>query len=122
MAVTLTDLAQLLTELDGGRLEFKEAKTTFRVEKLVAYCAALTNKGGGKVLPGVTDTRPRMLVGSTVILGPAVPSPESWPRRTPQNQPFPGGSPSRQISYLVGTPKNRISKHENVLDWGPPIQ
>ena len=70
MAVTLSDLEQLLAEPEGERLEFKEAKTNFHFEKLVEYCAALANEGGGKVLLGVTDARPRTVVGSTAFSEP----------------------------------------------------
>lgn len=45
-------------------LEFKEAKTSFDAEKLVKYCAALANEGGGHLVLGVTDKRPRRVVGS----------------------------------------------------------
>ncbi len=70
VAVTLSDLEQLLTEPEGERLEFKEAKANFHFEKLVEYCAALANEGGGKVLLGVTDARPRTVVGSTAFSEP----------------------------------------------------
>lgn len=70
MAVTLSDLEQLLTEPEGERLEFKEAKTNFHFDKLVEYCAALANEGGGKVPLGVTDARPRTVAGSTAFSGP----------------------------------------------------
>ncbi|MFN9455757.1 MAG: ATP-binding protein [Acidobacteriota bacterium] len=70
MAVTLSDLEQLLTEPEGERLEFKEAKTNFHFDKLVEYCAALANEGGGKILLGVTDARPRTVVSSTAFSEP----------------------------------------------------
>jgi ATP-dependent DNA helicase RecG len=70
VAVTLSDLKQLLTEPEGERLEFKEAKTNFHFDKLVEYCAALANEGGGKILLGVTDARPRTVVSSTAFSEP----------------------------------------------------
>ncbi len=48
-------------------LEFKEAKSTFAFDKLVDYCVALANEGGGYFLLGVSDTRPRRVVGSTAF-------------------------------------------------------
>ena len=49
---------------EGERLEFKEAKTQFDFEKLVKYCVALANEGGGRMILGVTDKPPRTVVGS----------------------------------------------------------
>ena len=44
---------------EDEHLEFKEAKTRYDFEKLVKYCAALANEGGGTVVLGVSDLRPR---------------------------------------------------------------
>ncbi len=49
---------------ESERLEFKEAKRTFDRVKLIEYCAALANEGGGKLIFGVTDRRPRLVVGT----------------------------------------------------------
>ena len=49
---------------EDERLEFKEAKTQFHFEKLVKYCVALANEGGGRMILGVTDKQPRTVVGS----------------------------------------------------------
>lgn len=46
------------------RLEFKEAKQTFTTEKLYKYCVAIANEGGGHLVLGVTDQKPRRVVGS----------------------------------------------------------
>ena len=43
------------------RLEFKEAKKQFDTHKLVEYCVALANEGGGVLLLGVADKPPRRL-------------------------------------------------------------
>ncbi|NJL72173.1 MAG: ATP-binding protein [Candidatus Competibacteraceae bacterium] len=40
-------------------LEFKEANHRFDFEKLVHYCVAFANEGGGKIVLGVTDKPPR---------------------------------------------------------------
>ncbi|NOX25435.1 MAG: ATP-binding protein, partial [Deltaproteobacteria bacterium] len=55
---------------EGEKLEFKEAKSTYVFEKLVQYCAALANEGGGKILLGITDKRPRTVVGSQAFKQP----------------------------------------------------
>jgi ATP-dependent DNA helicase RecG len=55
---------------EGTRLEFKEAKGTFQFDQLVKYCVALANEGGGKLLLGVTNTRPRRVVGTKAFAEP----------------------------------------------------
>jgi len=52
-------------------LEFKEAKSNFHFEKMVDYCVALANEGGGHIVFGVTDKLPRQIVGTTVFDPPA---------------------------------------------------
>lgn len=46
------------------RLEFKEAKQYFDQEKLYKYCVAIANEGGGHLVLGVSDQKPRKVVGS----------------------------------------------------------
>lgn len=61
------DLAQIDAWLDARKdehLEFKEAKNRYDFERLVKYCAALANEGGGTFVLGITDQRPRRVVGS----------------------------------------------------------
>ena len=60
----IENLEDLLASKEGENLEFKEAKTKYDFEKLVKYCVALANEGGGKIVFGVTDKRPRTVVGS----------------------------------------------------------
>jgi len=59
-----------LTEPEGVHLEFKEAKHNFHFDKLVEYCVALANEGGGKVILGVTDRRPRRIVATAAFAEP----------------------------------------------------
>ncbi|MCW5635540.1 MAG: putative DNA binding domain-containing protein [Rubrivivax sp.] len=54
----------LLARSESEHVEFKEAKSNFHFEKLVDYCVALANEGGGRIVFGVTDKRPRSVVGS----------------------------------------------------------
>lgn len=64
---SMTTIEQFNAWLDapeGNHLEFKEAKNRFDFEELVKYCAALSNEGGGKIILGVTDRKPRHIVGS----------------------------------------------------------
>lgn len=64
MSDLLQVLAGLLDTKEDEHLEFKEAKGGFHFDKLVKYCAALANEGGGSIVLGVTDKRPRRVIGS----------------------------------------------------------
>ncbi|PHQ33149.1 ATP-binding protein [Rhodopirellula bahusiensis] len=55
---------------EGENLEFKSARSNFHFEELTKYCVALANEGGGKIILGVTDERPRQIVGSKAFLQP----------------------------------------------------
>jgi ATP-dependent DNA helicase RecG len=70
MATTREQLLEWLSEPEGTNLEFKEAKQSYHFETLVKYCVALANEGGGKVIRGVTDRRPRRIVGTTAFAEP----------------------------------------------------
>ena len=65
MPVTPTQLQEWIeASSEDEHLEFKEAKNNFHFEKLVKYCAAIANEGGGTIILGVTDRAPRRVVGS----------------------------------------------------------
>lgn len=70
MATTHEQLRHWLGEPEGTNLEFKEAQRRYDFEKLVEYCVALANEGGGKIILGVTDARPRRIVGSAAFAEP----------------------------------------------------
>ena len=59
-----TALDSLIAEPEGERLEFKEAKKDFDFGRLAKYCSAMANEGGGKIVLGVSDKRPRTVVGT----------------------------------------------------------
>lgn len=61
---SLADLTGWLADREAEHLEFKEAKNNYDFGKLVAYCSALANEGGGRMILGVTDRRPRRVVGT----------------------------------------------------------
>lgn len=67
MPTTKEALNAWLVEPEGARLEFKEAKQNYQFDKLLEYCVALANEGGGKVILGVTDKRPRRIVGTAAF-------------------------------------------------------
>lgn len=56
----------LLLEIpsETNNIEFKEAKNNYDDNKLFKYCVALANCGGGKLVLGITDKRPRTVVGT----------------------------------------------------------
>jgi ATP-dependent DNA helicase RecG len=54
----------LIDSPEGSRVEIKEASGGFHFEELVKYCVALANEGGGRIVLGVTDKRPRRVVGT----------------------------------------------------------
>lgn len=65
MNLLLDDLEELLQTHDENEcIEFKEAKADFSFDKLAKYCAALSNEGGGRLILGVTDKKPRLVVGT----------------------------------------------------------
>jgi ATP-dependent DNA helicase RecG len=68
LAVELTQLQAWIEGKEDEHLEFKEAKNSFQLEKLVDYCAALANEQGGRLVFGVTDRPPRAVVGSRAFL------------------------------------------------------
>lgn len=63
--ITLATLQQwLTTPAETEHLEFKEAKQQYDTTKLLRYCVALANEGGGHLVLGVSDQPPRQVVGS----------------------------------------------------------
>jgi len=63
-STTLDQLKLWMDASEGEHLEFKEAKSSFRFERLLDYCVALANEKGGLLILGVTDLKPRKVVGT----------------------------------------------------------
>lgn len=63
----LAALDSWLASQEGEQLEFKEARNAFSEDELARYCCALANEGGGKLVLGVSDHRPRRVVGTSVF-------------------------------------------------------
>ena len=57
-------IEELLEAKEGEQYQFKEAKTRFDSNEAARCCCALANCGGGKLVFGITDKRPRQVVGS----------------------------------------------------------
>jgi ATP-dependent DNA helicase RecG len=70
MTITTDEITGYLQEPEGIGFEFKEAKSGFHFDRLVEYVVALANAGGGKIILGVTDRRPRHVVGTHAFAEP----------------------------------------------------
>ena len=66
----MSDLKELLDAVEGENTEFKEAKNSFEFDELIKYVCAIANEGGGRVVLGVTDRRPRKVVGTKAFTQP----------------------------------------------------
>lgn len=69
MATSVEQLEQwIASPREDEHLEFKKAENQFDSRKLCRYCVAIANEGGGKLILGVTDSRPRRVVGTNAFL------------------------------------------------------
>ena len=57
-------IKELLNAKEGEQVQFKEAKNRFDSSEAARICCALSNCGGGKLVFGISDKRPRQVVGS----------------------------------------------------------
>lgn len=64
---TPNQFERYLAEPEGTRLEFKAARASYEFDKLLNYCVALANERGGIMILGVTDKRPREVVGTNAF-------------------------------------------------------
>lgn len=60
-------IEEMLTAKEGENFEFKTAENRFSYTELQKYASAISNEGGGKIVFGITDKRPRKVVGSKVF-------------------------------------------------------
>ena len=61
--ITLENLEKWLSApAETEQLEFKEAKQQYETTKLLRYCVAIANEGGGYLVLGVTNKPPRNAV------------------------------------------------------------
>ncbi|MCL5773960.1 MAG: putative DNA binding domain-containing protein [Firmicutes bacterium] len=67
MTTSLSQLQALMNGKEDEHLEFKEAKNQFDFDDLLKYCAALANERGGKFILGISDKKPRKVVGSNAF-------------------------------------------------------
>lgn len=67
--ITVELIDSLLDQPEGPELEFK-AEAGFNIDKLCRYCCGFANSGGGLLVLGVSDKRPRQVVGTPAIQNP----------------------------------------------------
>ena len=60
-------IRELLNAKEGEQVQFKEAKSRFDSSEAARICCALANCGGGKLVFGISDKRPRQVVGSAAF-------------------------------------------------------
>lgn len=58
---------ELMEAKEGEQYQFKEAKNRFDAKEAARCCCALSNCGGGMLVFGITDKRPRHVVGSNAF-------------------------------------------------------
>ncbi|MFH1546653.1 MAG: ATP-binding protein [Patescibacteria group bacterium] len=73
----IKELREILLKNESEHLEFKEAKNSFSFlgnddgkinrNSALAYCVALGNEGGGKLILGISDKKPRQIIGTKAI-------------------------------------------------------
>lgn len=66
MRIPMT-IGELLEAKEGESIQFKEAKNRFDFGEAARCCCALANCGGGELVFGITDKRPRQVVGSSAF-------------------------------------------------------
>ncbi len=59
-----SDLENILVAKEGEHFEFKKAENRFSYTELQKYASAISNEGGGKIVLGVSDSRPRKVIGT----------------------------------------------------------
>ncbi len=63
-------IKELIESKEGEHLQFKEAKKRFSFEEAAQICCALSNNGGGRLVLGISDKRPREVVGTEAFENP----------------------------------------------------
>lgn len=68
--MSAVEFQALLESPEGSQVEFKSASGGFEFENPARYCVALANEGGGTIVLGVTDGRPRRIIGTRAFKEP----------------------------------------------------
>jgi ATP-dependent DNA helicase RecG len=64
MTVSQEQITAWLNAKEDANVEFKTAQEQFDSEKIVKYCVALANEGGGYLVLGISDEKPRRVCGT----------------------------------------------------------
>ena len=67
---SINNIDDILNAPEGERIEFKEAKNSYEFDELVKYACAIANCGGGLIILGISDRRPRKVIGSRAFSQP----------------------------------------------------
>ena len=67
MASIRESIDELLNAPEGEHYQFKEWKNKDNFREAAKICCALANCGGGKLVLGISDKRPRKVVGSVTF-------------------------------------------------------
>ncbi|MCS7190805.1 MAG: putative DNA binding domain-containing protein [Fimbriimonadales bacterium] len=65
--LTEEQILDLVRSPEGRCVEFKEARQRVDWEDVAKYCVAIANEGGGYLILGVSDRRPRQIVGTMAL-------------------------------------------------------
>ncbi|MDM8562790.1 ATP-binding protein, partial [Candidatus Marithioploca araucensis] len=63
--MNIDELKKLLQSPENEHIKYKEAKTLYDVKKLMKYCVAFANEGGGQLVFGVNEQR--KMIGTQVF-------------------------------------------------------
>ena len=81
--ITAELIDSLLDQPEGPELEFK-AEAGFNIPELCRYCCGFANSGGGLLVLGVSDKRPRQVVGTSALQNPAKAEEEIYAKVSPK--------------------------------------
>lgn len=68
VSISVDTLTRWIEGKEDEHCEFKEAKYAYDSHDLTDYCIALANEGGGCFILGITNIKPRSIVGSQAFL------------------------------------------------------
>jgi len=68
VSISVDTLLRWIDGKEDEHCEFKEAKYSFNSNELTDYCIALANEGGGLLILGITNKKPRSVIGSQAFL------------------------------------------------------
>ena len=68
--IDINNVDDLLKIPEDENIEFKQAKNSYELNEIAKYACAIANCGGGLFICGISDRRPRKIVGSNAFLQP----------------------------------------------------